>query len=136
MRKMPAPCIRLLSLSALLSASLFMASGCDDSSARQAPAVSTPVILPPAETPTLRQNTTTDPLNRIRYHCTNDLVVTVEYGGDSATLTLANESHVLMQEPSGSGARYSNKDVSWHAREQEAMLSAGDDARICLQLAR
>ena len=120
----------------LLLASLIMTGGCDDSAARQTPAASSPVILPPAPTPTLHQDRSTEPLNLVRYHCTDDLVVTVEYGRDSATVTLGNEAHLLPQEPSGSGARYSNQDVSWHARDQEALLSAGDEARICLQMAR
>lgn len=141
----PAPS---LATALFLATALVSATGCDDSDAQHSHAEQPPAPLSatpsstPATPPAADQLSTFamdqlagDSLTLVRYHCADDLVVTVEYSGYGAALTLGGERHELYQEPAASGVRYSNDDVSWHTKAQEGMLSAGDDSRVCLQLA-
>ncbi|MCH8545043.1 MAG: MliC family protein [Alcanivorax sp.] len=133
-------CRRSFGIPVLLTAVLVVIGGCDDSNART-PAVA-PTSAPPPSQPAadqlsafaVEQLTGYSPA-LIRYHCADDMVVTVEYSGPGAILTLGDERHLLHRDPAGSGVRYSNNDVSWHTKEEEGLLSAGEDSRICLQMA-
>lgn len=145
--------IRIAFRTLLTSSVLLLLSGCGEPEppqpevAAETPATTPRDTLPGSSTSDTSAADTTAPesavISEVRYQCAEDLQVQASYEQDSVTLHLQGETHLLevlprdaslAQTPSASGVRYANEDLTWHSKGSEALLSAGDDTRVCLQL--
>lgn len=70
----------------------------------------------------------------VRYHCAPGLTVEARYQGEAATLVIANKEYRLTQEPAASGARYSDAQLQWHTKGDEAVLTGTDEMHVCLRM--
>lgn len=133
------PRTRLLLISFTL---LFAITGCSDNDAR--PNVPTPEV----ETPDVEERAADEHTIEefvpdvappvapalVRYHCAPGLVVEALYEGEMATLTIGNDEYQLAQEPAASGARYSDGQLQWHSKGDEAVLTGKDEMHVCLRI--
>ena len=130
--------IRIAFRTLLASSIVLLLSGCGEPEPPQPEvAAATPATTPRDTLPD------SSVISEVRYQCAEDLQVQASYEQDSVTLHLQGEMHLLevlprdaslAQTPSASGVRYANEDLTWHSKGSEALLSAGDDTRVCLQL--
>lgn len=60
------------------------------------------------------------------FHCESDYTFTVQFKGDTAVVTLPGRTVRLPQVVSGSGARYSDGDITFWNKGNTARLELGD----------
>jgi len=133
---------RLASL-LLLPAVLLTLTACSDgdkepassSTAVPSPAPAEQTDTAPVSAPVPDADTSApQPAITVRYQCASDLIVEATYGDETATLIIDGERYSLTQQVSASGALYGNDAIEWHTTGDEAVLSGGDDTRVCLRI--
>lgn len=134
---------RLLSSALLLPALLLTLSACSDGdkepasspTAISSPAPAEQTDVAPVEPPAPEADTAAPPpAITVRYQCASDLIVQATYGDETATLVIDGETYSLVQQVAASGALYGNDAIEWHTKGDEAVLSGGDDTRVCLRI--
>ncbi|TMP85539.1 hypothetical protein CWC05_18065 [Pseudoalteromonas ruthenica] len=67
----------------------------------------------------------------VSYRCDSGSVLKVEYNDSTATLTLDGDTYSLSGERSASGSKYTNGEMTFWGKGDEAMLMIGNETWQC-----
>lgn len=132
---------RFLSLLSLLV--LALAAGCSDSDS-PASGTSTVDSAQPGNAPDSSRDATAvteshdgaveEDVDEYVYRCTTGEEFVIVFGDQTAELYVNDIYHQLRQQPSGSGARYTDETVELMVKDDQALVMVGDTTHDCLAI--
>ncbi len=91
---------------------------------------------PPDDTVTIAPQAVSHGVTEFVFRCSDGSEFTVSYGDQLALLTLDDAQHQLRQQPTASGARYSDEQLEFYNKGDEAILIIADVSHDCAALDR